>query len=369
MIIKGKYNEAKVFSDQLEEQTRDQIQTLCDQWFLKDAKIRVMPDAHAGMGSTIGTTLTVTDKVVPNLVGVDIGCGMFTIPIGKREVDLRKLDMYIRGNIPSGFKNYKKPQIDYIKEIESLKGIKALDKSAREFNKALGSLGGGNHFIEIDRDDDGEQYLVFHSGSRNLGNQIARHHQKVAQENLKDRSEVPKDLCYLEGRALEDYLHDMDVIQRYAKVNREVMARKVLEEFFNRPLDLEQGFHTIHNYIDLEDGILRKGAISAKKGEKVLIPINMRDGSLLGEGLGNEDWNFSAPHGAGRLMSRREAKRQLSMEAFKRSMKGVYSSSVTSKTIDEAPMAYKPIEEILKHIHPTLRIVKHLKPIYNFKAS
>lgn len=368
MIIKGKYNEAKVFSDELEEQTREQIQTLCDQWFLKDAKIRVMPDAHAGMGSTIGTTLTVTDKVVPNLVGVDIGCGMLTVPIGKKEVDLRKLDLYIRGNIPSGFKNNKKPQIDYVDEIRSLRGIYALDKSAEEFNKALGSLGGGNHFIEIDRDDEGEQYLIFHSGSRNLGNRIARHYQKIAEKNLKDQSEIPKDLCYLEGQQLEDYLHDMDLIQGYARVNREVMARKVLEEFFNRPFTMEESFHTIHNYIDLKENILRKGAVSAKKGEKVLIPINMKDGSLLGEGRGNEDWNYSAPHGAGRLMSRREAKRQVSLEAFKKSMKGIYSSSVSSKTMDEAPMAYKPIEDILKHIDPTLVIVKHIKPIYNFKA-
>ncbi len=369
MIIKGKYNEAKVFSDELEEQTKEQIRTLCDQDFLKDAKIRVMPDAHAGMGSTIGTTMTIRDKVVPNLVGVDIGCGMLTIPIGKKEVDLRKLDLYIRGNIPSGFKNHKKPQIDYIEEIRSLRGISSLDKSAEEFNKALGSLGGGNHFIEIDRDDQGEQYLVFHSGSRNLGYQIARHHQKIAQNNLKNQSHIPKDLCYLEGKDMEDYLHDMGLVQRYAKVNREVMARKVLEEFFNRSFEEQESFHTIHNYIDLQDHILRKGAISAKKGEKLLIPINMKDGSLLGEGLGNEDWNYSAPHGAGRLMSRTEAKKQLSMEVFKKSMKEIYSSSVSSKTLDEAPMAYKSMEEILKYIHPTVKILKHLKPIYNFKAS
>ncbi len=369
MLIKGKYNQAKVFAEELEVQTQEQIRKLCDQEFLKEEKIRVMPDAHAGIGSTIGTTMTIGNQVVPNLVGVDIGCGMFTVPLGKRNVSFPALDLYIRQHIPSGFKNHRNSQIDYRREIESLKSLKFLGKSSKEYEKALGSLGGGNHFIEVDQDEEGNLYLIFHSGSRNMGNQVARYYQKRAEKNHLGNPDIPKDLAYLEGREKDEYLHDMVLVQNYAKVNREVMARKVLEEFLKLPDAMDQGFHTIHNYIDMQRKILRKGAISAEKGEKVLIPMNMKDGCILGEGLGNEEWNYSAPHGAGRLMSRREARRRLSMKEFSEMMESIYSTSVSKKTIDESPLAYKPMEEILKYIHPTVRIIKHLTPIYNFKAS
>ena len=405
--LKGQYNTAKVFTDNVEEEAINQIIELLNQGFVKDSIIRIMPDTHAGAGCTIGTTMTITDKIVPNLVGVDIGCGMLTVELGKLNINLEAVDNYIRNEIPSGYEINKEPKTDYKKEIESLKCFRDIPKSAKEFNRALGSLGGGNHFIEINTDKEGVIYLVVHSGSRNLGLQVANYYQKraieyhsglnnkylEARQNLIDtykeqgkRKEIQKalielqklyiqptptitkDLCYVEGDLMKDYLHDMSIMQRYAVINREIMARRIVGENIGLEYNSLNKFQTIHNYIDLDSMILRKGAISAKKDEKVLIPMNMRDGSIIAIGKGNSDWNYSAPHGAGRLMSRTKAKEILSMEDYKQSMKDIFTTSVKDSTLDEAPMAYKPMEEIMENIKDTVEIVKVIKPIYNFKA-
>ena len=405
--IKGKHNTAKVFTENLEDSTKDQVTTICDQEIFKDSKIRIMPDCHAGMGCVIGTTMTVGDKVVPNLVGVDIGCGMLTVELGKVDLDLQQIDNYIKQNIPSGSNINQEPQIDYRKEIESLRCFREIPKSSKEFNRALGSLGGGNHFIEINIDSKNNKYLVVHSGSRNLGHQVASYYQRRAYdfhcgldneyeeekeqliEEFKDRGkrkqikkelnklkkahkkkcELPKDLCFLEGELMEDYLHDMKIIQQYSNENRCVMAKRIVEEGMKLKLDELEKFQTIHNYIDLDSMILRKGATSSKQDEKILIPINMRDGSILARGKGNEDWNYSAPHGAGRLLSRTDAKNRFTLEDFKESMKGIYTSSVNKSTLDEAPMAYKDIEEILENTKDTIEVIDIIKPIYNYKNS
>jgi len=405
--LKGKYNTAKVFTDNVDEETISQIINLCNQEFVQGSKIRIMPDTHAGVGCVIGTTMTIKDKVVPNLVGVDIGCGMLTVVLGDIEIDFQKLDDYIRANIPCGFAINKQPQTDYIKQIEELICFREIPKSAKEFNRALGSLGGGNHFIEVNQDKDGVKYLVVHSGSRNLGHQVATHYQKKAvayhsgendqfeadkqaliksykeqgkrkqikkalaelKQKYKTECKIPKDLAYLEGRLMQDYLHDMKIVQKYAEINREVMARKIVGSVFQLDYDSLDKFQTIHNYIDTEQLILRKGAISAQQGERLLIPINMRDGSILAVGKGNPDWNFSAPHGAGRIMSRKQAREQLSLADFQATMQNVWSSSVKKSTLDEAPMAYKPLEEIVKNIEDAVEIIDIIKPLYNFKAS
>ncbi|NLZ92972.1 MAG: RtcB family protein [Firmicutes bacterium] len=407
MELQGKFNTAKVFTDNVDEETISQIINLCNQEFIQGSKIRIMPDTHAGVGCVIGTTMTIKDKIVPNLVGVDIGCGMLTVVLGDIEIDFQKLDDYIRANIPCGFAINKQPQTDYIRQIEKLICFREIPKSAKELNRALGSLGGGNHFIEVNKDKNGAKYLVVHSGSRNLGHQVATYYQKKAiayhsgendeyeaekqaliksykaqgkrkliQKALielkqKHRTEckIPKDLAYLEGRLMENYLHDMRIVQKYAEINREVMARKIVCNVFQLDYESLEKFQTIHNYIDTEQMILRKGAISAQLGERVLIPINMRDGSILAVGKGNPDWNFSAPHGAGRLMSRSQAKEQLSLADFQTTMQNVWSSSVKKSTLDEAPMAYKPLDEIIKNIQDAVEIIDIIKPLYNFKAS
>lgn len=404
--LKGKFNTAKVFTDNIEDSAISQIIELLNQEFSEGSKIRIMPDTHAGAGSVIGTTMTIKDKVVPNLVGVDIGCGMITVELGSLDLDYDEIDNYIRSNIPSGFNINENPKTNYKDEIEKLICFRDIPKSSREFNRALGSLGGGNHFIEINIDSTGKKYLVIHSGSRNLGHQVARYYQnrafeyhnglnedfekekkvliesykklgkrKEIQEALvelkkkhKKDCKIPKDLCYLEGRLMEAYLHDMNIVQKYSNVNREVMAKRIVEECLCLEYDALNKFQTIHNYIDIEDSILRKGAISAKEGEKVLIPINMRDGSILAIGKGNSDWNYSAPHGAGRLMSRGKAKEIVSLDEFKESMKDVWSTSVKESTLDESPMAYKPIEEIIKNTNDCIEIIEIIKPLYNFKA-
>ena len=405
IIIKGKHNNATVFSHTAETSAIGQIISLCNLEFFKDSKIVFMPDLHAGAGCVIGTTMTITNKVVPNFVGVDIGCGMFTVILGKPHIDLPAIDNFIKHQIPHGSKNNKEPQYNYVKEINDLICIRDLIKGAKIFNKAIGSLGGGNHFVEINEGKDGTKYLVVHSGSRNMGLKIAKHYQKkafdyhngideefeiakktliseyklagkrkqignaldVLQKKHRRESKIPKDFCYLEKNLMRDYLHDMKIAQEYAVINRKTIARRILE-FMDMEIDDLNSFTTIHNYIDLDEMILRKGAVSAKKNEILLVPINMRDGSLLCKGRGNPKWNFSAPHGAGRLMSRTVAKESLSLDDFETSMDGIYTTSVREGTLDEAPMAYKSMQEIIDTTGETMKIIDILTPIYNFKS-
>lgn len=399
-IIEGKYNIAKVYTEVVEETALEQIRTLCNQEYVKDSKIRIMPDVHAGAGCTIGTTMTLKDCVVPNLVGVDIGCGMETIQIKNSHIELQKLDKLIYEKIPSGF-NIRSSVHKYNDEIDlnmlrcKNEGRINLDRAV----KSLGTLGGGNHFIEADKDEEGNIFIVIHSGSRHLGLEVANFYQELAYKSLNGnttddinqliihykadgrekeiqtaidelkalvRTEIPKPLAYLSGQLMEDYIHDMKIVQRFALLNRKAMMDEIIRGL---KIKVEDEYTTIHNYIDTEAMILRKGAVSAKKEEKLLIPINMRDGSLICIGKGNDDWNNSAPHGAGRLMSRIKAKNTFTVSEFKKQMKGIYTTSVNSDTLDECPMAYKDMEDIVKNIGDTAEIVKIIKPIYNFKAG
>ncbi len=398
--IKGKINTALCYATIVEDEAIEQIRRMCDYEFTRGSKIRIMPDVHAGKGCTIGTTMTVAGKAVPNVVGVDIGCGMYTVDLGKADIDLEKLDEAAH-YIPSGMNVWEGRQEKF--DLTELRCFREL-KETKWLERSLGTLGGGNHFIEIDRAADGTNYLVIHSGSRNLGKQVAEFYQKLAinlnrgygdylekrdeiirsykeqgrrneiQEALKQlhwqvfesETSVPEDLCYLSDKYLEDYLFDVVICQRFARRNREKMAEILLER---TGISGGEAFHTIHNYIDTDEMILRKGAIAAHKGEKVLIPINMRDGSVLATGKGNPEWNYSAPHGAGRLMSRTKAKTTLSMEEYKSEMKGIYTTSVNEKTLDEAPMAYKSLEDIIDVIRDSVDVIDVMKPIYNFKAS
>lgn len=388
-------NVVKIFGDIVEQEAIEQIATLANFEPYLNAKIRIMPDVHAGAGCTIGTTITIGDKLSPNLVGVDIGCGMFVIPLGKIELDLQKLDEVINERIPSGQNIYETPVVA-MPEIENLRCLKALE--LEKVYSSIGTPGGGNHFIEANEDDKGSKYIVIHSGSRNLGVRVCKYYKKRAIEQMTDigaevkrviaelkaerrfrdisdaikaieRKGVKDEaLAYIEGDALADYLHDMTITQRYATLNRETMARTIVEGL-GLDVDWTQAFHTIHNYIDIENGILRKGSVSAQKGERLIIPMNMRDGSLICIGKGNPDWNCSAPHGAGRLMSRSKAKETISIDDFRSSMSDVYSTSVCESTIDEAPQAYKPMESIVAAIEPTTTIERIIRPIYNFKAK
>ncbi len=362
-MIHGQYNSAKVFSDTLEAEAANQIERLLNQPFVKDSKIRIMPDAHAGAGCTIGTTMTIRDKVVPNLVGVDIGCGMETVVLRQMKLDLQELDTFIHLGIPSGFAT-RRQEHDFARKIDLNDLLCKKNLNIKRAELSIGTLGGGNHFIEVDRDDEGQLYLVVHSGSRNLGKQVAEHYQNEAARRL--RGKVDHALAYCEGELLADYLHDMAIIQHYADLNRKAMMQD-MARFMN--LDIIDRWTTVHNYIDLEAMILRKGAISAKAGERVLIPINMRDGSLICIGKGNPDWNYSAPHGAGRTMSRSHAKKTLKLADYERSMAGIFSTTIDYSTLDEAPFAYKPIEEIVAAIADTVTITQRIRPIYNFKAS
>lgn len=396
--IKGKVNTAVCFAKVCEEGAIEQIRRMCDYEITAGSQIRIMPDVHAGKGCTIGTTMTITDKAVPNVVGVDIGCGMYTVRLGAGSIDLARLDE-VAHYIPSGQNVWegRKERFD-LTELRCYRELKRTTWLAR----SLGTLGGGNHFIEIDVAKDGTKYLVIHSGSRNLGKQVAECYQQLAIDLSKGKAEyfakkdaliaeykaagrrkeiqaalkelhwksheatIPEDLCFVSGQYLEDYLHDVELCQRFARRNRELMASFLLER---AGLTGMEGFHTIHNYIDTEEMILRKGAIAAHKGEKVLIPINMRDGSVLAVGKGNPDWNYSAPHGAGRIMSRTEARDKLDIEEYRKEMAGVYTTSVSEATIDEAPMAYKSLEDIIDVIADSVDVIEVLKPIYNFKAS
>ena len=399
-IIQGKVGSAISFAKVIEDGAREQIQRMCDYEFTRDSKIRIMPDVHAGAGCTIGTTMTVTDKAVPNIVGVDIGCGMFTVKLETDSIDFEKFDEAAHF-VPSGKNVWEGRQARF--NLQELSCYRYLNDT-RRIERSLGTLGGGNHFIEIDKSADGTFYLVIHSGSRNLGKQVAEFYQKLAvdlaigkeemfnqqekiireykaagrrseiQEAIKElhrqfkvkKSEVPHDLCWLYGKYLQDYLHDIKICQDFAKLNRELMAKVLLERV---GISVDESFHTIHNYIDTDEMILRKGAIAAHKGEKVLIPINMRDGSVLAVGRGNADWNFSAPHGAGRIMSRGQAKENLNLDEYKNSMAGIYTTSVNEFTLDEAPQAYKSLADIIDVIDDAVDIVEVMKPVYNFKAA
>ena len=364
--IQGKYNIAKVYVDVLESSAEGQIRALCDQPFAQGSRIRIMPDVHAGKGCTIGTTMTITDKVVPNLVGVDIGCGMLTVKLKEKRLNLPAIDSFIRQNIPCGRKVRERPHRGHGRiDIDELRCIKRLN--ARCAAESLGTLGSGNHFIEVDREGE-DFYLVIHTGSRNLGLRVAEYYQERAYQSLggKAQAEIPYELAYLTGTDLEDYLHDMELMQRFAALNRQIIKEVILD---GMKLHEEDSFSTVHNYIDFADGLLRKGAVSAKAGEKLLIPLNMRDGSLICTGLGNPDWNFSAPHGAGRLMSRKEAANAFTVSAFKKEMEGIFTTSVSAETLDECPMAYKPMDEILENITDTVQVERRLQPVYNFKAG
>lgn len=421
----------KIFTKNIEEQAINQINELLKQEAFKNSKVRIMPDVHAGKGCVIGFTGNLGEKVIPNIVGVDIGCGMLCVELGNIDLDLERLDKIIREYVPSGMNVHENQRYKFL-ELEQLYCYKLLKNKDNWLEKSMGTLGGGNHFIEIDVDEDDNKYLVIHTGSRNLGKQVAeiyqekaikycsyekemnlerqniikeykeQHKEKEIQEKLieiskkyEGKTKLPKDLCYLEGQLREDYLHDMKLCQEFAKDNRLCIAKQILCNYFQLPYyegyksvrlrektmstcdwytqDMIERdfwyFETIHNYISFEDNIVRKGAISAKKGEKVLIPMNMRDGCIIGIGKGNDDWNQSAPHGAGRIMSRMKAKETFNLDEYKESMKGIYTTSINEDTIDEAPFVYKPMQEIIDNISETVEIVKIIKPIYNFKAN
>lgn len=403
--IKGLFSTAKIYTDVVEDTALMQIKELCDQEFCKDSKVRIMPDVHAGAGCVIGFTANLGEMVIPNIVGVDIGCGMLTVELDKADFEYQALDDVIREFVPSG-KGVHEGRITHCPEILEINCYREL-KDAKRFERSIGTLGGGNHFIEVDVDEDGNKYLVIHTGSRNLGKQVADYYQNLAfdllsgKDKLFDTQEaliaeykaagrknelhstikelkkafeakgvdIPKELCYLTGKYRDMYLHDMKICQEYATLNRNTIAGIILDKLLGGKLIDFSHFETVHNYIDMESDIVRKGAVSAKIGDKLLIPINMRDGSLICIGKGNEDWNYSAPHGAGRLFSRTKAKEKFTVEEFEASMHGIFTTSINGKTLDECPMAYKDMTDIVNNIGPTADIIKIIKPAYNFKAG
>lgn len=396
-IIEGKFNLAKIYTDVVEPSAVVQVQAMCDNPIFENSRIRIMPDVHTGKSCTIGTTMTIKDKAIPNMVGVDIGCGMEVVQLEEEHIDLEKLDSAIYERIPSGMEIRNEPH-KYAQEVD-FKGLRCYGEiSEHRAECSIGTLGGGNHFIEADRDDDGKLYLVVHSGSRYLGKQVAEYYQREAYKNLcgnskkqieeliarlksegkareiqsqmelayAHRADMDVEEAYVSGQLFDDYIHDMKIVQHFAVLNRKAIIDELVNVLGRTVTDM---FTTIHNYIDTDNMILRKGAVSAQKGEKLLIPINMRDGALICIGKGNADWNFSAPHGAGRLLSRGKARDTLSVDEFRKSMTGIYSTSINEKTLDESPMAYKRMEDIVENIQPTVDIIKLIKPIYNFKAS
>ena len=398
VTIQGLYNTAVCYTPELEEAARKQIQAVCDQAEFAGCRLRIMPDVHVGKGCTIGTTMTIQDKIVPGMVGVDIGCGMETVELEQRGIDFEKLDALIRREIPYG----REVRDDFhpLNDEIDLSQLRCADQvNLNRAMRSIGSLGGGNHFIEVDRSEDGRLFLVVHSGSRHLGTEVANFYQDegrralwgganyqvqatIAQLKAEGRFKeiqttiqalrkehelkIPKDLAYVEGKLFEDYIQDMKITQRFATLNRKAMVDVIMTGMGWTAAD---AFTTIHNYIDTDDMILRKGSVSAKCGEKLLIPINMRDGSLICIGKGNEEWNCSAPHGAGRLMSRKAAFNVLSMDQFQQEMEGIYTTCVLPDTLDESPMAYKSMDEIIAQIGPTAEIIKRIRPVYNFKAA
>lgn len=397
--IKGKKATAICYTKVIEDEAVEQIKRMCDYELTEGSSVRIMPDVHSGKGCTIGTTMTIKDKACPNIVGVDIGCGMLTVKLQDKEIDFEELDKVCHF-IPSG-KNVWEGRIERF-DLTKLHCYRDL-KDTRRLQRSLGTLGGGNHFIEVDISSNGTYYLIIHSGSRNLGKQVAEYYQHLAielhqgkEEYYKERDriikeyksqgrrkeiqsalkelknkfkakalEIPEDICWLYGEFLGDYLYDVEICQNFAKRSREKMAEIILNK---TGLTATDSFHTIHNYIDTNEMILRKGAIAAHKNEKILIPINMRDGSIIALGRGNKEWNYSAPHGAGRLMSRTQAKEKLDLEEYKKSMEGIYTTSVNEQTLDEAPMAYKSIDDIIDVIKDSVDIIDIMKPVYNFKA-
>lgn len=398
--IQGKYNMARCFVDEIDKTAAGQIKAVCDVEAFSQSKIRIMPDVHAGLGCTIGTTMTIIDKVVPGMVGVDIGCGMETVKIQETEIDFEKLDSIAKYEIPSGFDIRETPH-PYIGEIDLHELRCSPYVNLIRAERSIGTLGGGNHFIEVDRGEDGALYLVIHSGSRHLGKETAEYYgsegfkalcgnarfqidekirelkesgntkeiHKTIKEMKKQRAmmtPLPKDLAYVEGRLFEDYIHDMKLVQRFAVLNRQAMVDVIMN---GMGWHEAERFTTVHNYIDTDHMILRKGSVSAQKGEKLLIPLNMRDGSLICIGKGNEDWNCSAPHGAGRVLSRKDARDTLSVAEYEKQMEGIYTTCVGTRTIDEAPMAYKDGSMIERLIEPTAEIISRIKPVYNFKAG
>ncbi|MBE6974158.1 MAG: RtcB family protein [Ruminococcaceae bacterium] len=354
-----------IYTDNVEPAAVNQIYNLMTQPPFRGSKVRIMPDVHVGSGCVVGFTATMGDKVIPNVIGVDIGCGMLTVELGKADVYPAALDGFIRAQIPAGSALHKDyGDVDFVKKLRCFGELRDTDRVFR----SMGTLGGGNHFIELDRDEEGNTYLVIHSGSRNLGTQVAKYYQKKAVDLCKNdpaRSKIPADYCYLQGAEAEDYLHDMRICQEFAVRNRLTMAERILKHL---GISKATRFETMHNFID-EENIIRKGAIPAHRGQKVLIPMNMRDGCLIAEGRGNPDWNCSAPHGAGRLVSRAEAKELFTVEEYQAAMAGIYTTSANRSTIDESPMAYKPMAQILGLIGPTVTVLKVIKPIYNFKAG
>ena len=412
ITLNGKYNTAKIFTDTCDEMTVAQVKNLLDQPCAEGAKIRIMPDCHAGAGCVIGTTMTITVKVIPNLVGVDIGCGMLATKLKEKRIDLPKFDSVSQAEIPAGMRMRDVP---HSRAVEMSAGeLMCFEKryckvSQDVFALSLGTLGGGNHFWELDRDEDDNIWLVVHTGSRRSGKDVAEYYQRMAYESLNilgDRRKkllaaqreafidsvkregrakelnkllkdwenaqpeaeiaVPYEVAWCEGALFDDYIHDMRVMQRYAALNRRIITETILKSC---KLHAEDQFETIHNYIDTDRMILRKGSVSAMEGERLLIPINMRDGALICLGKGNEDWNQSAPHGAGRLMSRSEARSAVSMKDYREAMKGIYTTCVNKGTLDESPFAYKSMDDIVANIGPTAEIVSRIRPIYNFKAG
>lgn len=407
--LSGKYNTCKIFTDNCDNETISQLTNLLNQESVKGSKIRIMPDTHAGKGCVIGTTMTLQDKVIPNLVGVDIGCGMLAIKLKEKEIDLKLLDEVINKYVPAGFEIHESP----VSRSFADKIIAPVDVD-KAF-KSLSSLGGGNHFLEIDRDSRGNLWLVVHTGSRHLGIEVCEYYQNKAYEKLQEsakggslkqlidtmiselktahrekeiskqiekikadyerenNTKVPRELAYLTGQDFDDYIHDMQLTQQHAAINRKCIADTIITKMDLHPVSKdccydENCFDTIHNYIDCDNMILRKGSVSAELGEWLIIPMNMRDGSLICIGKGNPDWNYSAPHGAGRIMSRSQAKDRVNLDDFEESMKGIYSTSVCASTIDESPFVYKPMQEIIDNIKDTVEIIDIIKPIYNFKA-
>ncbi len=363
LTITNEYNTAVVYADRLDPGAEGLIRALCGSPLSRGSRIRIMPDVHAGKGCAVGTTMTVTDKVAPGLVGVDIGCGMEALRVTGKRPEMQKLDRIVRENVPAGRAVRQKPhrfaeqaELDTLYCARHVQADKALC--------SVGTLGGGNHFIELDKGEDGSLWLIIHSGSRRLGLEVARYYQDAAFRQCP--AGTPYELAWAEGELLENYLHDMAVTQNFADLNRRAIADEIVR---GMKWDVAEHFSSVHNYIDPEERILRKGAVSAKAGERLLIPMNMRDGCLLCLGRGNEEWNRSAPHGAGRLMSRAEARQSFTLSRYKKEMQGVYTTSVSRDTLDECPMAYKPAEEILAQIAPTADVLERWTPLYNFKAG
>lgn len=397
--LKSKYGTAKVFANIIDDESISQVMDLLSMPYVKNQTIRMMPDIHAGAGCTIGTTMTISDKICPNLVGVDIGCGMYAVHLKETEIDFAELDDTIHKFVPSGRDIHDKALwvgLGFEDNLKSLRCAKFIN--IERALRSIGTLGSGNHFVEVDKASDGTLWLVIHSGSRHLGLEVAKYYQNIAikechkpDKELIDKTiadlkaqgrqkeiqqvlatlqpkahHIPDSLCYLEGQSFDDYIHDMHITQLFAYMNRIAIGDQIMRHM---DLHLTENFTTIHNYIDTRHMILRKGAVSAQDGETLIIPINMREGSLICKGKGNPDWNYSAPHGAGRLYSRSQARKFITMDEFRWSMKDIWTTSVDESTLDESPMAYKPIDSILKNIVDTVDVVDTIKPVYNFKAG